>query len=450
VTKAVDALLPPPGVGRIYLVSGALAIGGYFFLPSDVQSILFVMIAASSGVAIFVGARLHLTEGRLPWYLFAAGQLAFAIGDGIFGVYEIGLGREPPFPSVADPIYLAAYPLIILAIFLLIRGHRAVEGHFAVVDATIIAVGFGLVQWVFLVEPQIGGHASPIEDLALIAYPAVDALLLGALARFFLAPAWRTRAYLYVMVSIVLLLMADEVYAAGPDLYIGGDWVDALWLGSYILWGAGALDPSMRNLSRTTEGDPGLSWGRLALMTGALLSAPTILVIEIARENRLEAFAVFAAAAVLAVLVLGRGLGMDAYVFERERIIRLQQSAIRTLSAPILEIRREILMVPVVGRIDPERIGVLAKHLTSSIRSTHARVVVLDLTNAGTLHRGAATDLARMVNTAARDGTEFIMTGASTTVARALSSEGHAHLEDDVGSALARAEELLGHGLVRD
>src|SRR5256886_11943779 len=43
------------------------------------------------------------------------------------------------------------------------------------------------------------------------------------------------------------------------------------------------------------------------------------------------------------------------FVQERERIIREQQEAIRELSTPVLQVRERLLILPVIGAIDPQR-----------------------------------------------------------------------------------------------
>jgi anti-anti-sigma regulatory factor len=421
------ALWPRSRAGVLYLGAGSLAIVAYYFLPADAQSVFFVVIAASSAVAIAAGARLHLDTDRLPWYLFAAAQLAFGVGDAIFGYYEIALRREPPFPSIADPIYLGGYPLIALGIFLLIRRLKSVEGHFAILDATTIALGFAVVQWVFVAQPQLEEepHATVIEELSLIAYPAMDALLLGALARFFLAPAWRTRAFCYLAAGIVLLLMADEVYGAAPDDYIAGSWVDALWLGSYVFWGVAALDPSIRTLTMSTDEDEEeereLPWLRVGLLTAALLAAPTVLAIEVARGNRLEGVLLFVAAAVLGFLVLARGLGLDAYVLATRRMIRSQQEAIRRLSAPILQVREGVLIVPIVSVLDSSRTGELSEQLGAAIAKRRAKVVIVDVTET-LLDRKAAGHVVQLARAAESKGARVILAGGERNALEAAAA----------------------------
>lgn len=442
------ALWPRSRAGVLYLGAGIVAIVVYYFLPPDPQSVFFVVIAASSGVAIAAGARLHLETNRLPWYLFAVAQIAFAAGDAIFGWYEIALRREPPFPSIADPIYLAGYPLIALGIYLLVRRLKSVEGQFAILDATTIALGFGVVQWVFVAQPQLEEepHATVIEELSLIAYPAMDALLLGALARFFLAPAWRTRAFSYLAAAIVLLLMADEVYGAAPDDYVAGSWVDALWLGSYILWGVAALDPSVRTLTTNTdeEEDRELSWLRVGLLTAALLAAPTVLAIEVARGNRLEGVLLFVAAAVLGFLVLARGLGLDAYVLATRRMLRSQQEAIHRMSAPILQVWEGVLIVPIVSSPDAVRARALCEELAAAIAKRRASLVIVDLTETS-VSGEEAPHLVELARTAVSGGARVLFAGGERkTLERAAARAELDALEwtPDLPTACRRAEAL--------
>src|SRR5437879_11537995 len=51
------------------------------------------------------------------------------------------------------------------------------------------------------------------------------------------------------------------------------------------------------------------------------------------------------------------------FVQERERVIRQQQEAIRELSTHVLQIRARMMILPVIGVIDPSR----ARHLTEQL-----------------------------------------------------------------------------------
>jgi len=51
------------------------------------------------------------------------------------------------------------------------------------------------------------------------------------------------------------------------------------------------------------------------------------------------------------------------FVQERERIIRQQQEAIRELSTPVLRVRERLLILPIIGLIDPQRARQLTEQL---------------------------------------------------------------------------------------
>src|SRR5690349_23819922 len=55
------------------------------------------------------------------------------------------------------------------------------------------------------------------------------------------------------------------------------------------------------------------------------------------------------------------------FVQERERIIREQQEAIRELSTPVLQVRERLLILPIVGAIDPQRARQLTEQLLHGI-----------------------------------------------------------------------------------
>src|SRR5204862_355663 len=65
------------------------------------------------------------------------------------------------------------------------------------------------------------------------------------------------------------------------------------------------------------------------------------------------------------------------FVQERERIIRQQQEAIRELSTPVLQIRERLLLLPIIGVIDPQRARQLTEQLLRGIRANRAKVVVM-------------------------------------------------------------------------
>jgi signal transduction histidine kinase len=296
-----------------FLAVGVLAIGVYFLLPPNAQSVYYVVVGFSAVTAVYVGTVRNLPRGeRLPWHLFALGLLGQVAGDAIFAVYEVQLNREPPLPSIADAFYLAGYPLLAAGVFLILRRLGAQTSRAAILDTIVIFCGVALVQWVFFIEPYNHMHfGNEGARLVSMAYPAMDALLLVALAQLLVGPGGRTVAYRMLLVSVGLWVVADEIYGLNTAGYQGGSWIDALWLGSYVVWGAAALEPSM---ARIAEPDrrrlPRLTTTRAVLLAAALLTAPAILLIERASHHRVHAYVLGVGGAVLSIVVLLRLAGL--------------------------------------------------------------------------------------------------------------------------------------------
>jgi signal transduction histidine kinase len=318
---------------EIFLAVGGAVVAAYFAVPQgNVQSVAYDVIGVASAVTIAAAVRLNRPVPRLPWLLFALGNLFFAVADIIFNILV-----NPPVPSVADGFYLAGYPLLAVGLLMLLfssGGHRRLA---ALADAAILTCAFILLQWVFWIDTITGSGASRAVTAA---YPLMDVVLLAGLAGFFVSGAWRTPSFLLLVASIVLLLVSDEVYGVSPSSYRSGSWIDSGWLLSYVLWAGAALHPSMRALSAPVSRPYRrlrVSPGRIAALIGALLAPPTVLVIQHAREAKLEIPAIAVASLVISVFVVARLVGILRAlerIRERERAARADaEQAQRLLEA---------------------------------------------------------------------------------------------------------------------
>src|SRR5262249_42322850 len=140
------------------------------------------------------------------------------------------------------------------------------------------------------------------------AYPTMDIVLLAALAGFFVTAAWRTPSFLFLVAGAVPLIVSDVIYYGSPDSYSAGSAVDLGWLLSYTFWGAAALHPSMRELSRPRRRRSQLriSPARIALLIGALLTPPVVFLIQDLYGDNENVIAIFSASVVITVLVVMR------------------------------------------------------------------------------------------------------------------------------------------------
>lgn len=308
-------------VSRAYLVAGLAATALYFALPWDsfAQTLVYDAIGASAAAACVAGARLFQPSLRLPWYLFGAGLLAFSVGDVLFNLYAFVWDTDPPVPSIADVFYLAGYPFLTGGLVLLVRSLRAHERRGGRIDAAMVISAFALCQWVFVMQDRAGA-GSLAERLVALSYPAMDVVLLSALVFFALTPTWRAIAYRYLVTSVVLLIVADEIYGLAPATYAQATWLDAAWLLSYVLWGTAALHPSMRDLSApASSGRPRVTTVRVATLASALAAAPLILLLQAGSGSHIDAVPIALGAGVLCSLVLLRLTGV-IHALDRLRV----------------------------------------------------------------------------------------------------------------------------------
>jgi signal transduction histidine kinase len=321
-------------VGAIFLAAALALTVAYFVVPRGAaQNDINEVIGIASALAIVLGVRLNRPSFPLPWLLFAAGNLLFALGDVVYNQLN-----NPPTPSAADWFYLAGYPALAAGlVLLLIRGgghHRTA----ALGEAAIVTFAFALFQWVWIVDGILDGGGSTASRAVTAAYPMMDVVLLAGLAGFFVTAAWRAPAFVLLVASVVALLVADEVYGVDINTYKSGDWTDLGWLLSYILWAAAALHPSMKELSQPRRRRSYLRVHpvRIALLAAALLSAPFVLLVQYVRDAPLNVPAIVIAATAISILVLMRLVGILRALErlrERERSARADAEQAQMLLA---------------------------------------------------------------------------------------------------------------------
>src|SRR5438034_3553701 len=137
------------------------------------------------------------------------------------------------------------------------------------------------------------------------------------------------------------------------------------------------------------------------------------------------------------------------FVQERERVIREQQEAIRELSTPVLQVRERLLILPIIGVIDPHRARQLTEQLLRGIRTNRARVVVIDITGVAAIDASVANHLVLTVEAARLLGATVIVTGLSPEIAQTLVKIGvdlgKMTTVGDLQGGIEEAERLLGY-----
>jgi PAS domain S-box-containing protein len=269
---------------------------------------VFNVVGFSSVIAILVGVGIHRPAARWAWCLIALGQALFAAGDVLAYNYKALFGGPLPFPSVADPLYLAVYPVTVAGLLLLIRARTRGRDWASLLDATIVTIGLALLSWVFLISPYAHSSLHLGVKLVSIAYPLGDILVLGVAVRMAVGAGRRSTAYYMMISAIAALLVTDSVYGwiVLHGTYHPGDPLDGGWLAFYILWGAAALHPSMTTVSQPATPRATLTPLRIASIAAAALVAPVIEVVKAASSANSDGVVIGCGAVVLFSLVVTR------------------------------------------------------------------------------------------------------------------------------------------------
>ncbi len=265
----------------------------FHWLPGDnaeVGNLLFLPIGTAAVLAALMASRRCAECVRLRWFwrLFALGLSAQVAGDLAMTFYDFGSGTAP-FPSLADPPYLAFYLLIGLALLHIpvaptTRPQRIRIG----LDLLIILLGAGMAIWYLVLAPTVTeGGTTTLQMATSIAYPVGDVLVLGALGIVAMrwSPSTLQRPLALIAAGLSLFVAADLIYAYAVlhGAYTAGGPTDILWIGAFALFAlaatqqrqvrANAPETSIPPRSQTESKVSWLPFGALVVGSITLLSA---------------------------------------------------------------------------------------------------------------------------------------------------------------------------------
>ena len=128
------------------------------FFADVVAPAVELLVLAALAAAALRSFRLSKRLG-LAWTLIGLSIAAFAAGDIIWAVLELGL-NEPPFPSLADLFYLLYYPLLLSGVLLLQKRHSSrLERSKRLLDMGVVMLAGILGFWNFLLGLMLQTNA---------------------------------------------------------------------------------------------------------------------------------------------------------------------------------------------------------------------------------------------------------------------------------------------------
>jgi two-component system cell cycle response regulator len=303
----------------VYLAISPVVVVLYFLAPRTggtsamLQLVLYSGLSLSAAVALVVGVCRYKPSRALAWWLLIVGQFALTSADVAFFVADM-LVEDVSYPNFTDVLYLGAYPLTAVGLFLIVRARTPGWDLPSLIDATIVAISVGLLAWIFVISPAAtAGDETMAARAVATAYPTMDVLLLAVAVRLMLGAGVRSAAFRLLIASMTVVLAADAVYAVQSAMgtYESGNFLDAGWMIGAALLGAVGLHPSMRRLTeRSAAAASNATIARLAVLAVASVMAPVTLLVQNGRGAPMHVSVTAGTCIALFLLVLARMAGL--------------------------------------------------------------------------------------------------------------------------------------------
>lgn len=299
-----------PLVRWIPLLALAAVAIAYVALPYSPASGLLYGVYGAAVVALLIVALLRFDlDQRDAWVLLLLGVSCWVAGDATWFVLD-RLGVRG-FPSFADLLYLAAYPLWFVAFLRISRATLTSRGE--MVDAAVMSVSIGVVAWMFVLGPLLTDPSLPRAVLATtLAYTLGDMLLLLLIVVSVLARRPRKPDHVLLVVAIMVFLVTNLFYTRGEitGSYIAAGAFDLGWLTTYLLFVAAAWHPAATRQPPPATPQLTLSTGRLVVLAATALFAPLVTLLHTDGDPRVRGVATIATMVIL-LLVIHRVAGLN-------------------------------------------------------------------------------------------------------------------------------------------
>lgn len=105
---------------------------------------------------------------------------------------------------------------------------------------------------------------------------------------------------------------------------------------------------------------------------------------------------------------------------EQLQVIAQQSEAIAELSTPVIEVWRDVLVLPLIGVLDSSRSAQVMETLLTRVVASRARCVIVDVTGVAVMDTATADYLMRIVKAVTLLGARGVLTGIGPAVARTL------------------------------
>ncbi|MEU8028100.1 phosphodiesterase, partial [Streptomyces sp. NPDC049099] len=227
------------------LVCAAYAVGAAFDWGADEVALImgdFGLSAAAGAAAVscFLYARSPRVRFRSAWLLFSLSSAMAALGNAVWGWYEVVLGQPVPSPSYADLFFLCFAPPAIVGLLVLAKRPVTKAGWICLaLDAWLIGGSLLTLSWSLALAQAARFDGPSVAHTALsLAYPLLDiALVSMVLALHFRRTPGNRTAVNTAIGALAVTVMCDALFTS-PLLhssYRSGQLLDAGWFAGSLL-----------------------------------------------------------------------------------------------------------------------------------------------------------------------------------------------------------------------
>ncbi|MGW2616581.1 putative bifunctional diguanylate cyclase/phosphodiesterase [Streptomyces sp. NPDC001500] len=227
------------------LVCAGYAVGSALGWGSDRLALIMgdfglTTAAGTAAVSCLLYARSRRVRFRPAWLLFSLSSAMAALGNLVWGWYEVVLGRPVPSPSFADLFFLCFAPPAIVGLLVLAARPMTKAGWVCLaLDAWLIAGSLLTLSWSLALAQAAKFDGPSVAHAALsLAYPLLDiALVSMVLVLHFRRTSVNRTAVNTAVGALALTVMCDALFTS-PLLhnnYRSGQLLDAGWFAGSLL-----------------------------------------------------------------------------------------------------------------------------------------------------------------------------------------------------------------------
>ncbi|MFJ9583493.1 putative bifunctional diguanylate cyclase/phosphodiesterase [Streptomyces acidicola] len=195
--------------------------------------------AIAAAVSCFRYARSRRSRFRPAWLLFALSSMMAALGNLVWGWYEVVLRRPMPDPSYADLFFLCFAPPAIVGLLVLAKRPVTKAGWVCLaLDAWLIGGSLVTLSWSLALAQAAKDDGDVAHTALSLAYPLLDiALVSMVLALHFRRSAVNRSAVNTAIGALALTVMCDALFTSPllHNSYRSGQLLDAGWFAGSLL-----------------------------------------------------------------------------------------------------------------------------------------------------------------------------------------------------------------------